>query len=155
MLAAVDDERMVEDLRELVWIPSIDGSPAERDVQVWCARRLSSLGLIVDNWRIDLPALTTDPEFPGMEVARDEAWGCVGVVGGDGTPGLILNGHVDVVPPGGVWPDGDPFSARIEDGVMWGRGTCDMKGGVAASSVRSRRSLPRASGCGSRWRCTR
>jgi acetylornithine deacetylase len=132
VLAAIDDERVVGDLRELVRIPSVDGSAAESDVQVWCAQRLSPLGLIVDNWLIDIPTLSADPEFPGMEVARDEAWGCVGVLGGDATPGLILNGHVDVVPPGGVWPGGDPFSARIEDGVMWGRGTCDMKGGVAA-----------------------
>jgi acetylornithine deacetylase len=31
-----------------------------------------------------------------------------------------------------LWPDGDPFSARIADGIMWGRGTCDMKAGLAA-----------------------
>ena len=132
VLAAVDDERIVEELRELVRIPSVDGTAAESDVQTWCAERLAALGLIVDNWRVDIPTLAADPEFPGMEVARDEISGCVGVLGGDGTPGLILNGHVDVVPPGGVCPDGDPFSARVEDGVMWGRGTCDMKGGVAA-----------------------
>ncbi|MFI6832934.1 ArgE/DapE family deacylase [Kribbella sp. NPDC050241] len=134
VLAGVDDPRVIEGLRDLVRIPSVDGTPAEGDVQAWCAERLATLGLIVDKWPIDLPTITADPEFPGMEVARDEAWGCVGVLGGDGTPGLILNGHVDVVPPGelGLWPDGDPFSARIEDGVMWGRGTCDMKGGVAA-----------------------
>ncbi|TCC60243.1 ArgE/DapE family deacylase [Kribbella pittospori] len=134
-VAAVDDARVVDDLRELVRIPSVDGSPAEVDVQTWCAERLSSLGLIVDNWRIDLPALAADPEFPGMEVERDRAWGCVGVLGGHAAaPGLIFNGHVDVVPTGepGLWPNGDPFSARVEDGVMWGRGTCDMKGGVAA-----------------------
>ncbi|MFG1817496.1 ArgE/DapE family deacylase [Kribbella sp. NPDC049174] len=134
VLAAVDDERIVDDLRELVRIPSVDGTAGEAEVQAWCARRLTELGLSVDHWRIDLPSVTADPEFPGMEVERDQAWGCVGVLGGDGTPGLILNGHVDVVPPGelGLWPDGDPFSARIEDGIMWGRGTCDMKGGVAA-----------------------
>jgi len=134
VLAAVDDARVVEELRDLVRIPSVDGTPAEADVQAWCAERLAALGLIVDKWPIDLPTVTADPEFPGMEVARDEAWGCVGVLGGQGTPGLILNGHVDVVPPGelGLWPDRDPFSARVEDGVMWGRGTCDMKGGVAA-----------------------
>jgi acetylornithine deacetylase len=134
VLAAIDDDRIVDDLRELVRIPSVDGSPAEGDVQAWCADRLAGLGLIVDNWLIDIPTLSADLEFPGMEVARDEAWGCVGVLGGDATPGLILNGHVDVVPPGelGLWPDGDPFSARVEDGIMWGRGTCDMKGGVAA-----------------------
>jgi acetylornithine deacetylase len=132
VLAAIDDERIVDDLQGLVRIPSVDGTAAEADVQAWCAQRLTGLGLDVDHWRIDLPAVTADPEFPGMEVERDQAWGCVGVLGdGDGTPGLILNGHVDVVPPG-AWPDGDPFSARIEDGIMWGRGTCDMKGGVAA-----------------------
>ena len=122
VLAAVDDVRVIEDLRDLVQIPSVDGTPAESDVQAWCAERLAALGLIVDKWPIDLPTLTADPEFPGMEVERGEAWGCVGVLGGDGTPGLILNGHVDVVP-------GDAFDGRIADGVMWGRGTCDMKGG--------------------------
>ena len=125
VLAAVDDERVVADLRELVRIPSVDGTAAESDVQVWCAQRLGELGLTVDHWQLDLDDLTADPEFPGMEVERTEAWGCVGVLGGDGTPGLILNGHVDVVP-------GSEFSARVEDGVVWGRGTCDMKGGVAA-----------------------
>lgn len=125
VLAAIDDERIIAELQELVRIPSVDGTAAESDIQAWCARRLDALGLTVDHWQLDLPALRSDPEFPGMEVERGEAWGCVGVLGGDGTPGLILNGHVDVVP-------GDAFDARIEDGVMWGRGTCDMKGGVAA-----------------------
>lgn len=131
VLAALDDARIVEELRELVRIPSVDGTAAESDVQAWCAQRLAELGLTVDHWKIDLAEATADPAFPGMEVERDEAWGCVGVLGGDGTPGLILNGHVDVVPPG-EWGDGDPFSARVADGIMWGRGTCDMKGGVAA-----------------------
>ncbi|WP_371404227.1 ArgE/DapE family deacylase [Kribbella sp. NBC_00662] len=125
VLAAIDDERIIADLRELVQIPSVDGTADESVVQAWCAERLSALGASVDHWRLDLEALTADPEFPGTEVERGEAWGCAGALGGDATPGLIFNGHVDVVP-------GDAFDARIEDGVMWGRGTCDMKGGVAA-----------------------
>jgi acetylornithine deacetylase len=130
----VDDGWIVERLRELVRIPSVDGTAGESAAQEWCARQLGELGLSVDHWQLDLPEITTDAEFPGMEVERTEAWGCVGVRGGAGTPGLILNGHVDVVPTGdlALWPDGDPFSARISDGIMWGRGTCDMKAGVAA-----------------------
>jgi acetylornithine deacetylase len=134
VLAAIDDSRIVEDLQTLVRIPSVDGTPAESAVQAWCAQRLGDLGLAVDHWQLDLDEIRADPDFPGMEVDRAQAWGCVATLGPDTTPALILNGHVDVVPPGdlGLWPDGDPFSARIADGLMWGRGTCDMKGGVAA-----------------------
>lgn len=122
VLGAVDDERIVADLEALVRIPSVGGSKAEVEIQHWCADRLA--GLEVDHWRIDLDALRDDPEFPGMEVERDEAWGCVGVLGA-GKPGLILNGHVDVVPAAA-------FEVRRADGALHGRGTCDMKGGVAA-----------------------
>lgn len=128
VLAAIDTDRVVADLRELVRIPSVDGTVAEADVQHWCADRLAGLGLDVDHWPVDLAAVQADPEFPGAEVERDEAWGCVGVLG-SGTPGLVLNGHLDVVPAGET---DDPFGARVADGVMYGRGTCDMKGGVAA-----------------------
>ncbi|TCN35004.1 acetylornithine deacetylase [Kribbella orskensis] len=134
VLAAVDDSLVVDELRELVQIQSVDGTAGESAAQVWCAERLRGLGMEVDHWEIDLPTVTADADFPGMEVERTEAWGCVGVLGGDATPGLVLNGHVDVVPPGdlALWPDGNPYSARMSDGIMWGRGTCDMKGGVAA-----------------------
>jgi acetylornithine deacetylase len=134
VLSAVDDARIVADLRELVQIPSVDGTPTESEIQGWVAERLRGAGLEVDHWQFDLPAITSDPDFPGWEVERADAWGCVGVTPGGGTPGLIFNGHVDVVPVGDLaaWPDGDPFSARVSDGIMWGRGTCDMKGGLAA-----------------------
>lgn len=50
---------------------------------------------------------------------------------GDG-PTLLLNGHVDTVDaePLDTWPS-DPFTAVLRDGAVWGRGACDMKGGVA------------------------
>ena len=53
---------------------------------------------------------------------------------GDARPNLAFAGHTDVVPPGDKarWRF-DPFSGEIADGELWGRGACDMKGGVAAS----------------------
>jgi succinyl-diaminopimelate desuccinylase len=52
---------------------------------------------------------------------------------GSAAPNLAFAGHTDVVPPGDVsrWRF-DPFSATVADGQLWGRGACDMKGGVAA-----------------------
>lgn len=44
---------------------------------------------------------------------------------------LLLNGHIDVVPPGEGWTV-DPFGGEIRDGKIYGRGTCDMKSGVAS-----------------------
>jgi acetylornithine deacetylase len=53
--------------------------------------------------------------------------------GTGGGRSLILNGHVDTVTiePVAQWTR-DPFGATIEDGLMYGRGTCDMKGGLMA-----------------------
>ena len=45
---------------------------------------------------------------------------------------LHLNGHLDVVPAGGGWTK-DPFGAEVADGKIYGRGTCDMKAGIAAA----------------------
>jgi acetylornithine deacetylase/succinyl-diaminopimelate desuccinylase family protein len=53
-----------------------------------------------------------------------------------GVPGphLVFNAHVDVVPPGSGWTH-DPYGAEIVDGVMYGRGAADTKGGLAAIIV--------------------
>jgi succinyl-diaminopimelate desuccinylase len=52
---------------------------------------------------------------------------------GCGAPHVMYCGHTDVVPPGdrAAWSD-DPFSGAVRDGLLYGRGACDMKGGVAA-----------------------
>jgi succinyl-diaminopimelate desuccinylase len=52
--------------------------------------------------------------------------------GEGGAPGLLLSGHLDVVPPGQVPWQHDSFGADVEEGILYGRGSCDMKGGVAA-----------------------
>ena len=53
---------------------------------------------------------------------------------GTGSPCLMFAGHTDVVPVGDEtrWTQG-PFSGEIVDGILYGRGAADMKGGVAAS----------------------
>ena len=53
---------------------------------------------------------------------------------GTEAPVLVFAGHTDVVPPGdvGQWRF-PPFSGALKEGAVWGRGACDMKGGVAAS----------------------
>lgn len=63
---------------------------------------------------------------------------CVGVLrGAGGGRSLIFNGHVDVVPGGTAedWAGGDPWSGHVDDGRVWGRGACDMKGGVVAQAL--------------------
>ncbi|MET8895076.1 ArgE/DapE family deacylase [Streptomyces albogriseolus] len=133
-LAAVDAAATARTLMELISVPSVTGSAAESELQHQLAGRLEWLGLDVDLWSMDLPALRADPDFPGTEAPREEAWGLVGTTpdGGDG-PTLILQGHVDVVPPGDLaaW-DGDPFVPRVTGDLVHGRGACDMKAGLAA-----------------------
>jgi len=52
---------------------------------------------------------------------------------GTGAPHFCYAGHTDVVPPGdpAAWTD-DPFAGVVRDGQLFGRGACDMKGGIAA-----------------------
>lgn len=53
---------------------------------------------------------------------------------GTGAPHLMFAGHTDVVPPGNeaAWTH-PPFSGEIDDGILYGRGAVDMKGGIAAA----------------------
>jgi acetylornithine deacetylase len=110
-LAAVDREALATSLTDLLAVPSVTGSDAESDVQHVLAKQLAALGLDVDLWPLDLPLLGAAAGFPGTEAVRSEAWGLVGTSAGDGgRPGLVLQGHVDVVPPGDLaqWRS-DPF----------------------------------------------
>jgi acetylornithine deacetylase len=149
---AGEREAMVDLLGALVRTPSLGGSTEEVAIQHTLARLFETEGLEVDLWPLPLPALEAERDFPGVEVARTEAWGLVGrLPGRGGGRTLMLNGHVDVVPPGDLaaWPSGDPFSGHIADGRLYGRGACDMKGGLVAAiwAVRAlRRAGPRLDG---------
>ena len=56
-------------------------------------------------------------------------------IGPDGPGGLVLSGHTDVVPVTDQDWSSDPFVMRKENGLLYGRGTCDMKGFIAATVV--------------------
>ena len=132
-LDALDAQAVVDDLVDLVAVPSVSGSDAECDIQHRLAQRLAAQDLDVDLWSLDLPRLRTDPAFPGWEAERSEAWGLV-ATSGSGTPALALSAHVDVVPAGdpASWRQ-DPFRAEVTRRQVRGRGTCDMKAGLVAN----------------------
>jgi acetylornithine deacetylase len=128
---------LVAEVVELVRIPSIGGTAAENDGQHHLAQVFGRGGLDIDHWRIDLDDLTARPDFPGMEVDRDEAWGLVGRLPGTGDGAtLMFNGHVDVVPVGDrdAWTTA-PFGGEIRGGTIVGRGACDMKAGLIAAHI--------------------
>jgi acetylornithine deacetylase len=140
VLAEVDSSttEMVSLLAGLVATPSVSGTEAEHEIQSRLAAELAAEGLDVDHWRLPLDELLAEPDFPGVEVEREEAWGLVGRLPGDGRGEggtLMLNAHVDVVPPGNLdaWSTENPFSGRIVDDVLYGRGACDMKAGLVAA----------------------
>ena len=129
--SAVDRTALIEDLQALVRIPSVTGS--EELAQADVARRLAAAGMEVETLTPDPGAIRADPAWPGEETTRTALPIVIGRLGRPGGRRLVLSGHVDVVPPGdpGTWSS-DPWSAAIRDGRLYGRGACDMKGGVAA-----------------------
>lgn len=135
----VSRTRILEDLARLVAIPSVGGSAAEIEIQDTLVHAWRGEGWDVEEWNLDVAALTRDRNFPGMEVERASARGALMTwAGSGGGRRLLLNGHTDVVPPGdlGAW-DCDPFLPRLEEYEgrqrLIGRGACDMKAGVVAA----------------------
>jgi acetylornithine deacetylase len=88
-------------------------------------------------------ATTVEAALPGFAIERLDYADAAGVAKrtlvarrGAGTGGLAFSGHMDTVPDTG-WPD-DPWSARLEDGVLHGLGSTDMKGPLAACIIAAR-----------------
>ena len=129
---AVDATRAAADLALLVSIPSITGS--EEQVQDVMASLMTEIGLEVRRVETDPVLFATDPDFPGSEMPRSSLPVVIGRLGGTRPgPRVLLVGHVDVVPPGDpdTWSS-DPFVPVVRGGYLYGRGACDMKGGVAS-----------------------
>jgi acetylornithine deacetylase len=132
-MSLADRDRIERDLAALIAVPSITGD--EFAVQDLVAELLAGIGLQIERLVIPLSDLETDPGFPGIEVDRTELPIVAGrLVGSRPGPKLILCGHVDVVPPGdpATWTT-PAFEPEVRDGAMYGRGACDMKGGLVAA----------------------
>lgn len=128
---AIDRDALVADLEALVRTPSITG--AEEAVAALVAQIARAAGATVEERAWDPAAMRADPDWPGEEMPRDTLPYVVARVGRPGGRRLVLQGHLDVVPPGDLttW-SADPWGAEIRDGRLYGRGACDMKGGVAS-----------------------
>ncbi len=128
---AIDRARIEADLRTLIRIQSITGS--EEAIQSEIERQLRDVGLETARIETDPVVIAADPDFPGAEMPRTSLPVVTGRIGKAGGRRLLLVGHVDVVPPGdpATWT-ADPWGGEIRDGAMYGRGSCDMKGGVVS-----------------------
>ncbi len=120
-------------LQKLVRIPSITGQEAE--VQYCMAGILTELGLEVESWCPRREDLASHPAFSDDGLPLGDRPVVVGRLSGKDSRSrsLILNGHVDVVPTGdaSAWIGG-PWSGVVRDGKLYGRGACDMKGGIVS-----------------------
>jgi acetylornithine deacetylase len=108
----------------------------EAALQGYLAERLGALGAEIDLWEPDANALAGAPLVPpGLDFAgRPEL--IARLPGRGGGRSLVFNGHIDVVSaePRDAWTS-DPFTPEVRDGNLYGRGACDMKGGIAAMVV--------------------
>ncbi len=120
----------VEALRQLVRIPSVTGD--ENRAQLHMADLLRQAGLTVETFTPTHAEVAGHPSFSDDGLPLGERRVVVGRMG-SGSPVVVLNGHIDVVPAGAEerWRH-PPWSAEIEGGCVWGRGSCDMKGGLIA-----------------------
>lgn len=134
LLEKIDQSRdkAVAFLRDMVVIPSVTGDEAQ--IQTFLSKYMTKIGLNVDMWETDWEELKKHPGYRPVDRGYEGRPNIVATwKGAGGGRSLLLNGHTDVIPVGGGegWSD-NPWSATIKNGRMYGRGTADMKSGVAS-----------------------
>ena len=126
-------EEIVQTLRTLVQIPTTTGKEAEG--QNYIKGLYSNLGLKVISLEADDEKVRQHKAFVESGWAFKGRPNIIGIFEGNPSArSLILNGHIDVVPPEptGEW-DSPPWEGKIVGSKLYGRGACDMKGGLVAN----------------------
>lgn len=136
IFAAVDDgfDRQIRFTQDLVRMPSLRGQ--EHTAQDFVFDALATRGLAMDRWTIAEADIKDHPGFSPIAVDYSNAINVVGTHRPLEESGrsLILNGHIDVVPEGphDMWSR-HPFDPHIDGDWLYGRGSGDMKAGLAAN----------------------
>jgi acetylornithine deacetylase len=128
-------EDAVSLLQELVRIPSVTGE--EGAVGEVVGRAFSERGLDVDTWEATREETEPYRDHVGEQSSYENRPNVAGVRSGTGVGrSILLNAHTDTVDPGDptAWK-GDPLSGNLEGDLLYGRGSCDMKGGLVTHLV--------------------
>ena len=129
-------DELVDLTCNLVNIPTENHPPGgdEAPGQEFMKRYFERMGFEVDEYSPqDLPEYRTNPLFIKRDYTGRHNMNAVWKGTGGGRS-LLLSGHMDVAPRQPLpWTVTEPFSALVKDGRIYGRGTADMKGGVACA----------------------
>src|SRR5436309_14918058 len=125
-------DKAISFLQQMIAIPSVTGDEAK--IQKFLADYMTKIGLDVYTWETDWEELKKHSAYRPVDRGYKGRPNIVATLKGTGGGrSLLLNGHTDVIPVGGGegWSD-NPWSAKIKDGRIYGRGSADMKSGVAS-----------------------
>ncbi len=109
------EEEVVKICQDLIRIPSVnfgDGKGDEKAIAEYVVASLAEVGIAAKIYESAPNRRNVIANIPGSDITR---------------PGLVLHGHIDVVPANAEDWSVDPFAAEIRDGMIWGRGAVDMK----------------------------
>lgn len=132
ILEAVDrnESRTVELLQRFVRTRSVTGQEAAMGAVV--AAAFGSRGLKVESWAATPEEMRDYLEHVGDQPSWEGRLNVAGTrAGAGGGRSILLNAHIDTVPEGdhALWSQ-PPFAANLVNGRVYGRGSCDMKGGL-------------------------
>lgn len=119
VIGLLDEDRAIEIVQWMIRFDTTNPPGAEKALAEYLAKVLNGFGV--------------KSHVDDLGEGRGNVIGCI--PGKNEQPGLLLNGHLDVVPPGVQAWTHDPFSGVIDSGKLYGRGASDMKGGLAALVV--------------------